>query len=114
MTSIDTNEIFEELNSLFKEYYECNEPSYHDGSITIPQFRVWYYCKENVNMETIIKSWILEVEDLINDYYIIELEYDEEASDAAGAYCITFTPDIKLPRFKFISYIRSSMGVVKI
>lgn len=108
MPSIDTNEVFAELNCSFNEQYNYDaRPDYHNGTLTIPQFCIWYNCEENYNMEVIINSWVEQIQELVKEHYMVEMNYEGEG------YIITFSPDIAMPS-QFECVIKSDMGVVEI
>jgi hypothetical protein len=110
MPSIDTHDVFAELNIQFEEKYDDAvmlnwSNSAECEKMEFAPFSIFYNHPDNYNVECIISRYVEQISDIIDNHYEVDWEYDN------GTYYINFAP--RPP--KHIKQLPcSDMGVVDI
>jgi hypothetical protein len=110
MPSIDTHDVFADLNIQFEEKYNYATMVNYSNSedckkMEFEPFTIWYEHPDNYNFECIISSYVEQISDLVDNHYEVDWEYDD------NTYYIYFNP--RPPKMiKRLPY--SDMGIVEI
>jgi hypothetical protein len=106
MPSIDSNDVFAELNCSFEEQFNHEaQPYLNNGATIIPSFSIWYNSPQSDAMDTIIDSWSQKISELLEYHYAVDWNYD------CACYMVTFNSAVAMPR-RFECLIASDMGFV--